>query len=643
MPGEAGSLPGRLLTEALEASANGIVITDKSGTIQWVNPAFTAMTGYPPEAALGNNPRFLKSGKHPDTFYAGMWRTIMAGIPWRGELVNRRSDGSLYTEEMTITPIQETGGEITHFIAIKQDVSARKQVEEELERSRSRLELGLEATNQGLWDWDLVTNAAYFSPQYYRMLGYDPGELEPSYRGWRSIVHPDDYARAVKEINDYLEGRRKVFDLEFRARRKSGEYARILSRGEVVSRNQSGRPVRMIGTHTDITDRARLERQVRQAQKMDAISVLTAGIAHDFNNILTVVNGYAELIASKVTSLETAREYADTVGAAGREAFGLVRQLMAFSRLQVREPALLNINDVVIETEEMYRRILPGNIEFVTRLDRAVGPIFADPSQIHQIVMNLIVNARDAMADGGRLLMETRNIDSNASGFELHWSMPPGRYTVLSVTDTGIGMDEKTQERMFEPFFTTKPKGAGTGLGLSTVYGLTKQNSGWIWVNSEKGKGARFNLCFPCVEGELPARTDPSTSSVEGGDETVLLVEDDSDVRGFLIRALESYGYEVIEAAGATEAWAALENAARGIDLLVTDLVLPGASGREMADRIRVLRPDIRVLLISGYGNNVIAGEEVLDGGIEFLQKPFTGDVLAARVREVLRKRGTPQ
>ena len=631
-------LDSRLLTAAVEASANGIVITDSKGTIEWVNAAVTTITGYSPGEVIGQNPRIFKSGEHPAESYTQLWQTITAGRPWWGEMINRRKDGSLYTEEMTVTPIQNEGGEITHFIAIKQDISARKQAERELERSRSRLELGLEATNQGLWDWDLASGTAYFSPHYHRMLGYEVGEIEPSYDGWRALVHPDDVVAATQAIQDYIDGYQKKYDLEFRLRKRSGEYVWVLSRGEVVSGDDSGRPARLIGTHTDITDRVKLEQQLRNAQKMEAVGLLAGGLAHDFNNILTVVNGYSDLIASSARTLESAREYAGQIRTAGGEAAELVRQLMAFSRLQVREPALMDVNITISEMERMFRHLLPENIEFATRLDTNLRHVLADPSQIHQVVMNLVVNARDAMPHGGRLEIETRNADVDPRKVEGHLNMPAGSYVMISVVDTGVGMDQQTQEHLFEPFFTTKPMGAGTGLGLSTVYGIVKQNGGWIWVSSEKGKGSAFKVYLPRAVGVAPTGSAVARIGAVGGNEIVLLIEDNIDVRRFLTKALEEHGYTVLQAGNDTEALSVSKHFQDPIDLLITDVVLPGANGREIAERMRMLRPGIAILFISGYTGNVILHEGVLEQGVNFLQKPFTGKALALRVREVLRK-----
>jgi two-component system cell cycle sensor histidine kinase/response regulator CckA len=640
MRGEGARLDTRLLTAAVEASANGILIADRSGVIQWVNQAFSAMTGYAPVEVIGYTPRILKSGKQSTEFYTALWATIVSGKPWSGELINRRKDGSFYCEEMTVTPILNDGGAVTNFIAVKQDVTTRKEAEHELDQSRSRLELGLEATRQGLWDWDLPSGVAYFSPQYYRMLGYAEGEINASFTGWRSLVHPDDLETALAEIAEYTEGRRLVYDVEFRLRKKSGDYVRVLSRGEIVKRDESGRPVRIIGIHTDITERVKLEQQLRQSQKMDAIALLAGGIAHDFNNILTVVNGYSDLMTSPAMKVETARDYAGLIRSAGEEAAELVRQLMAFSRMQPREPATLDINAIVKDTERMLRRLLPQNIQTVTELDPDLGSIFADPSQIHQILMNLAINARDAMPLGGRIDIQTAEVEVEGEHTDArHVSTRPGSYVVLTVSDTGVGMDEQTQEHLFEPFFTTQALGAGTGLGLSTVYGIVKQNGGWIGVQSEKGKGSTFKIHLPRVAGDPTPKSNP-ISTPSPGNETILLVEDSVEVRRFVASALESFGYTVLQAGSAPVAVLLSKEFNKPIDLLLTDVVLPGENGRDFAAQMKALRPAIAVLFISGYTGNVFLSEGVLDRGAHFLQKPFTANALAVRVREVLCGRG---
>ncbi len=639
MRGDDAVLEARLLTAAVAASANGILITDRTGSIQWVNPAFTEMTGYTADEVIGQTPRILKSGKQTAESYLDLWRTILSGKHWSGELINRRKDGSCYFEEMTVTPILNERGTITQFIAIKQDVTARKEAERELESSRSRLELGLEATKQGLWDWDLASGQAYFSPQYCRMLGYAIGEIDPSFEGWRSLVHPDDLASALEGIQGYLEGRRKSYDVEFRLRKKTGDYVSVLSRGEIVSRDASGHPARLIGIHTDITERVKIEQQLRQAQKMEAIGLLAGGIAHDFNNILTVVNGYSDLISMPEVAPETARGFAEIIRKAGEEAADLVRQLMAFSRMPARDPSVLNINAIIADTERMLRRLLPENIHLTTRLERDLWSILADPSQIHQVVMNLVGNARDAMGQGGRLEIVTSNSEADTHASQEHPNLRSRSFVVLEVSDTGTGMDKQTQERLFEPFFTTKTAGAGTGLGLSTVYGIVKQNGGWISVDSEQGRGSTFKIFLPRVVGDPLAKTMPQGAMLSGTG-TVLLVEDNVEVRRFVASALTSFGYTVLQAGSAPMAVQVCEQTHEVIDLLLTDVVLPGENGQELAERIRSLRPDIGVLFMSGYTGNVVLAEGVSEEAANFLQKPFTADVLSARVREVLNARG---
>jgi len=497
-----------LLTAAIEASANGIVITDRSGLIQWVNPAFTAMTGYPPATVIGQYPRVLKSGRHDDEFYRSLWTTILEGHPWHGQMVNRRRDGSEYVEEMTITPVRDTAGEITHFIAIKQDISRRVQAEQ----------------------------------------------------------------------------------------------------------------------------------QLRKAQKMEAVGLLAGGVAHDFNNLLTVINGYSDLILNPEEPVGSHGDYARLIREAGDRGAALVRQLLTFSRGQVIEAVVLQVNTLISEMERMFQRLLPENIQFTSLLEPALAPVLADPGQIQQVLMNLVVNARDAMPEGGRLDVKTANHHVGVAYQEQHLLVPAGSYVLLSVSDTGIGMDETTQEHLFEPFFTTKPLGVGTGLGLSTVYGIVKQSGGWVRVHSEKNKGTSVEVYLPVAEGHTAAAPIERPAAMQVGTETVLLVEDNIEVRRFAAAVLERVGFAVLTAGSGPEAVTVAANHSGPIDLLLTDVILPGANGREVAERLKADRPGLAVLFMSGYTQNVIATDGVIEQGVDYLQKPFNAATLCARVREALQK-----
>jgi len=396
----------------------------------------------------------------------------------------------------------------------------------------------------------------------------------------------------------------------------------------------------LLGVATEITERKRLEEQLLQSQKMEAVGQLAGGVAHDFNNILTAIVGYTDLLAAELASNVRQLEDLEEIRKAARRAAALTRQLLAFSRKQVLEPRIIDVNSVVLNLDKMLRSLISENIELKTDLADNLGAARADPNQIEQVIMNLAINARDAMPDGGTVTIETGNVTLDDAYAAQHVSVIPGEYVMLAVSDTGCGMDEKTQSRIFEPFFTTKPAGRGTGLGLSTVYGIVKQTGGNIWLYSEPGKGTTFKIYLPAIAA-LPediGKVAPAEAPRRGAG-TVLVVEDDEQLRRLTHRALDAQGYTVLVAdRGAT----ALDIARRHkgeIDLLLTDVIMPDTNGRKLAETIQAARPGMRVLYMSGYPDGAIASHGMLEPGVAYLAKPFTTDAITRRVREVLEAR----
>jgi nitrogen-specific signal transduction histidine kinase/ActR/RegA family two-component response regulator len=409
-------------------------------------------------------------------------------------------------------------------------------------------------------------------------------------------------------------------------------------------KNEHGATVYREGTIEDITarmeaesHRKQLEQQLRQSQKMEAIGQLAGGVAHDFNNLLTAINGYSSLALQRSDPDDRIRGYLEEVKKAGERAANLTRQLLAFGRKQMLKPIPLNLNDVVSETSKMLRRLIGEDILFDARFDPELDHIHADPGQIEQVLVNLVVNSRDAMPHGGTLTIETANFKIDQEFASKHLGLAPGKYVVLTVSDDGCGMDEKTKARIFEPFFTTKEKGRGTGLGLSTVYGIVKQSGGNVWVYSEPGDGTVFKVFLPRFDQESEVAIKPLIEMVAPrGSETILLVEDEDVVRGLARQILEEAGYNVLDARGGDEAIRLCRDLRGPIDLLLTDVVMPEASGKEVADRLTKLRPATCVLYMSGYTDDAIVHHGVVDSDVEFIQKPFTPVALAQKVREVL-------
>jgi nitrogen-specific signal transduction histidine kinase/CheY-like chemotaxis protein len=393
----------------------------------------------------------------------------------------------------------------------------------------------------------------------------------------------------------------------------------------------------LLGVSTEITERKRLEEQLLQSQKMEAVGQLAGGVAHDFNNILTAIVGYTDLLAAELGTNAQQLEDLEEIRKAARRAAALTRQLLAFSRKQVLEPRIIDINGVVMNLDKMLRSLISENIELKTVLADNLAAARADPNQIEQVIMNLAINARDAMPDGGTVTIETRNATLDDAYAAKHVSVIAGEYVMLAVSDTGCGMDEKTQSRIFEPFFTTKPAGRGTGLGLSTVYGIVKQTGGNIWLYSEVGKGTTFKIYLPAIAA-LPediGKVAPAEAVAHGGG-TILVVEDDEQLRRLTHRALASQGYTVLEADRGSTALDIARRHKGHIDLLLTDVIMPDTNGRKLAETIRAARPGLRVLYMSGYPDGAIASHGMLEPGVAYLAKPFTTEAVTRKVREVL-------
>ncbi|TAL05300.1 MAG: PAS domain S-box protein, partial [Verrucomicrobia bacterium] len=885
----------RMQAAALEAAANGIVLTDRQGVILWANPALLKLLGYSLEELVGAKPSLFKSGRHDDAFYREMWTTVLRGEVWRGEIVNRRKDGSLYTEEMTITPVRDEQGEIGHFIAIKQDITARKQAEAALaqrkehlrlfiqhspaalamfdrdmrylavsrrwltdygiaeesvigrshyeifreiperwkeihrrclggavERSEedsfvradgrtewlrwevrpwhtlqggiggilifsediterkaaelalreatARLQLAVQASNIGLWDWDLRDNTVFYSREYKRQLGYEDPEFSNRLDEWQKRVHPDDLETVLREENKYLAEGRGFLEAEFRMRHKDGTYRWLYSRAELL-RGAEGKPQRLLGCHIDITRRKQfeqelhrreehfrmliengsdiitiingkaefkfqspsikrllgyepaeligrnafefihaddaakvtaaieqalthprtatqpvefrfrhqngswrvlqsigtcipdeapdgfivansrdvteqrqMEEQFRQSQKMEAVGLLAGGVAHDFNNMLLVMQGHAGLLAMGENLTPEQLESTQEINKAAERAANLTRQLLLFSRRQALQLRDLDLNETVTNMTKMLRRIVGEDIAIQCRYSPQPLLLHADAGMMDQILLNLSVNARDAMPKGGSLVIETAvaNFTETADATVPH--ARPGSFACLTLSDTGSGIAPEVLPRIFEPFFTTKGVGKGTGLGLATVFGIVQQHQGWITVESKPDEGTKFRIYLPRLTAPSQADASPaSIASLRGGSETILLVEDDLALRRVVRNILVRLGYRVLEATTGLEALELWTEHQSSVALLFTDLVMPdGMSGAELAQVLLKHNPQLEVIYTSGYSPD-IAGKDVnLREGVNFVAKPFEAQKLAQIVRARLDRSREP-
>jgi PAS domain S-box-containing protein len=506
-----------------------------------------------------------------------------------------------------------------------------------LRDAQDRTHFAMAAAHMGVWDIDLTTNVVTWSETLASVFGLTPAQAPTTLDGFLRLVHPDDRPSFTEHMRLAV-AEQKEFTIEFRGLWPDGSHHWVGGRARVAY-DEKGRPARLLGVGMDVHHEKLLERQFHQAQKMEAIGQLAGGIAHDFNNMLTAVLGNANLLLDDLEADSPIRPDLDEIVKAAERAAALTRQLLAFGRKQVMQPIAVDLNAIVRDLTQMLRRVIGEHIDLASVAAPGLSPVRADPTQIEQVIMNLVVNGRDAMPAGGQLSIETANVTLDESYADSHISVRPGSYVMLAVSDTGTGIDEATRRRLFEPFFTTKERGKGTGLGLATVYGIVKQSGGYIWVYSELGHGTTFKVYLP-VADEAPqalAPVEPSAHALRGS-ETILVVEDEPAVRQLTRVLLERAGYRVIPAANAHEAIEQFGAAGGEIDLVITDVVMPGASGPALLKYLTERRPNLKVLFMSGYADDAVPTLGRLDKDAVFLQKPFTGERLIKKVHEVLER-----
>jgi two-component system cell cycle sensor histidine kinase/response regulator CckA len=484
----------------------------------------------------------------------------------------------------------------------------------------------------------------YINKRFAEIHGYRSDELLGSESF--NLVYPEFMELTIQMAKDKMKGSSNVLRVELQKPKKDGD----LFWCEVISSRieYRGRPA-IMGQLIDITERKqaeeeknKLEAQLRQSQKMEAIGTLAGGVAHDFNNLLTIIIGNANLMLTDVDKDTHLRECIKEIEEAGERAASLTRQLLAFSHKQIIQPKVVDLNELLSNIVKMLGRLLGEDVEILMIPESPLWHVKVDPGQIEQVIMNLVINARDAMPKGGKLTIETANVDLDSNYFRKHGikEKQSDNYVMLAVSDTGSGMDKETQEHIFEPFFTTKKPGKGTGLGLSTVYGIVKQNNGFVWVYSEPGQGSTFKIYLPKAKGDTVEEEKGLTHVVElGGSETVLIVEDDDSLRNFVRKALPQYGYRVLTAENGEDALRISKEYEGSIDLMVTDMIMPKMSGKETAEWMQSLYPQMQVIYMSGYTDNTIVQKGILAPGLDFIEKPFSSEGLARKVREVLDKR----
>jgi two-component system, cell cycle sensor histidine kinase and response regulator CckA len=530
--------------------------------------------------------------------------------------------------------LQRLGAAVQRSIELRRGEVERRRVEDALHEVETRTRFALNAARVGVWEIDLQKGTARWSETLEALHGLEAGTFGGTFQAFLDRVHADDREDVAKAIDDATR-QRTDSSVTYRTEWPDGTTHWINATGKTFY-DDGGTPGRAAGISLDVTEQRLLEEQQRQSQKVEALGRLAGGIAHDFNNLLTAIQGYGELLRHALGAESPHQDDLSEIRQAATRAAALTQQLLAFGRRQILEPRIIELRDSVRGMESMLRRLIGEDLNMVVRTTNAAARVKADPSQIEQVILNLALNARDAMPEGGSLLVEVVTVDLDDSHARQHASMRPGPHVMLSVSDTGVGMDAATQARIFEPFFTTKEKGRGTGLGLSTVYGIVKQTGGHIWVYSEPGRGTTFKVCFPRVDASVEPPPPPPPTDVLTGAETILVVEDEPGVRELVRKVLARYGYRVLVAAAPREALVLAERYGDLIHLLVTDVILPEMSGHALAMRMVTERPAMQVLYMSGYTDDAIVHHGVLLPDTPFIQKPFTPQALARKVRAVL-------
>ena len=632
----------RFRSELLDAVGQSVIATDLDGQVIYWNRAAEAMYGWTADEMIGQRARVIVPPDMVD--YADViLARVRGGESWSGEFLVRRKDGTSFPAYIMDAVLRARDGKTIGIVSLSTDLTAAKRVEERLRRSEALLAESQRIAMIGSWEWDPATDALTCSEEWRRMFGYAPAD-QVTIASMMAAIHPDDRERVIRIASQTRESGSR-FEYDFLIPGPDG--ARTIHCIGRVIRDEAGHAVRLVGTNQDVTERRRAEEALRKSeerlhlsQRLEAVGQLAGGVAHDFNNLLTAITSYTQLLLEDLPPNDEHRDDLLEIKKAADRATSLTRQLLAFSRRQVLDPSILDLNAVVTDLEKMLRRLIGAHIALVTDCSARLPRVRADVGQLEQVIVNLAVNARDAMPDGGTLTLRTSEAELTEANCVDHsdFDTRPGRHVVIAVSDTGIGMDRATQARMFEPFFTTKGPGKGTGLGLATVYGIVKQSGGSIAVTSEPGKGTTFHIHLPAVADPAPNMTAGAAGpdAAPNGSGTILLVEDEAPVRALARRVLEQAGYTVLEAADGLEGARVAEEFEGAIDLLLTDVVMPNLGGRSLAERLRAKRPALPVLFISGYPEGELERGDITGDGASYLEKPFSPQLLRETVRAAL-------
>jgi two-component system, cell cycle sensor histidine kinase and response regulator CckA len=616
--------------QIVQSTREGIVAFDRNLRVVVFNARLEALTGVPARDVMGVHP--AECGGRFGVFPLPDLDAVLRGaVVSRAEVRIVRVDDERWVSD-EYAPVRTPAGEVIGVVGTVADITERRLRAAELQASHARVTLALGAANMGVWEIDMATRRVRWSENMDALFGQRVPPGDHPLDAWLELIHPPDVPVVAAAIDEGIRARRPV-TFEFRPRATTAP-SRWLQGSASVHVGSAGDPC-LRGATIDVTVRRQLEAQLRQAQKMEAVGTLAGGIAHDFNNLLTAILGYAQFLRADLVQPDQQQDLGEVIRAAERAA-ALTRQLLAFSRQQVVEAVLLDLNDVVAELTAMLRRLIGEHIDLTTVLSPVPAVVRADVGQIEQVVVNLVLNARDAMPNGGRVRVEVVQRETTGDEIGERVALPTGVWHVITVSDTGIGMTEEVQARLFEPFFTTKERGKGTGLGLATVYGIVSQADGHVRVYSEPGYGATFRVYLPRAYGQAADAARVIPEPLEAGSGTILLVEDDLAVRRLTQTILERSGYTVHAAATPAEAAALFPAIAGEVVLLLTDVMMPGGSGPELYEQLRGYAPSLRVVFMSGYAAETAFDQRMLAAGLTFLQKPFAASALLAKLRQVL-------